>query len=46
METSVHISPDAVEEHEKETDEYNNKTDSESNDSFDIKEIEYTSDSE
>lgn len=47
METSAHVSPEAVEDHEKETDEFNNKTESDSNDSFnDIKEIEYTSDSE
>ncbi|VVC24562.1 NEMP family [Cinara cedri] len=47
MNTSEHISPDAVTEHENETDD-NNIAENESDDSNedDIKQIEYTSDSE
>lgn len=46
METSTHISTKAVEEHENEFEENESHSENE-NDSFDdIKEIQYTSDSE
>jgi len=51
METSAHISADAVDEHEKELEDYDTEYNDESiseddNSSEDIKKLEYTSDSE
>jgi len=47
METSAHVSSDVVEEYEKEIEEVEDDSENETDDSFgDIKEIEYTSDSE
>jgi len=47
METSAHVSSDVVEEYEKEIEDVEDDSENETDDSFgDIKEIEYTSDSE
>jgi len=45
METSAHVSTETVEEYEKDIENYDSNSDS-SNLSDDIKELEYTSDSE